>query len=343
MKKSLSCRVQRAFTLVELLVAMTITTILVFIILTVTNQSVEIFRVAREDVDTNSRGNIALNALVNDFQAIQIGTGSNNYEWLFAKSDDTASSALSIKRTRTQKAQKSAIPLSVECLFFASTKDRNPAVSSNNSLRESYRRTKAHNIDTQGDVNAVGYRLLYRDDVLRPGETGTKKKTKGKVDDFPLYSLYRQLISPRDAYTYLMGKSNLAAAYESYRDVQEGNLLCENIIDMNLVFTIDYNDQAVPLDTGRVSYQQVSVPIISSRGRQEDVRVNSDHISVSGKDYENARIVSINISFTVVTEEGMHFIERVRTGKARITDRAQFMSRYTRTYSARVAPPHFGV
>ncbi len=341
MKKSLSSRIQRAFTLVELLVAMTITTILVFIILTVTNQSVEIFRVAREDVDTNSRANVALNALVNDFQAIQIGSGSNNYEWLFAKSDDTASKALSVKRTRTRKAEKSAIPLSTECLFFASTKDRNPAVSSNNSLRESYRRTKAHNIDTQGDVNAVAYRLLYRDDVLRPGETGNKKK-RG-LDDFPLYSLYRQLISPRDAYTYLMGKSNLAAAYESYRDVQEGNLLCENIIDMNLVFTIDYNDEAVPLDTGRVTYKQISVPIISSRGRQEDVRVNSDHISVSGQRYDNARIVSVNISFTVVTEEGMHIIDRVRQGQTRITDREQFFSRYTRTYAARVAPPHFGL
>ncbi len=338
---------KRAFTLVELLVAMTITVILVGVIMTMTNQGIKIYKEARLQVETTTRAQVALNALSNDFQAMQLGRGENNYQWFFAKADDSAAREI-VESSRGSRARKKnvkdTIPVSTQIVFFASTYDRNPAVSSNDELRSNYRSAKALNVDTQGDVNAVGYRLLYRDQILNlaPSEQGGKSRSKKAASEtFPLFSLYRQTISPRDAYTDLMGKTNLEAAYRSFEKEEQDNFLCENIFDMNLVLNIDHCEGGADIESGRARVERESVSIINSKGQNEDVIITSRDIIVNGRKLHNAKIVSVNISVTVVTEEGMHIIDQARRGRRQLPDAKNFFREYTRTYSALVAPPSF--
>ena len=55
-----------------------------------------------------------------------------------------------------------------------------------------------------GDVNCVGYKLLYRDQILDQDATA-------ESDGFPVYSLYRNLISAVDTVRNLLGQQDLAA------------------------------------------------------------------------------------------------------------------------------------
>jgi len=315
---------RHGFTLVELITAMAITSILVLVIMQLTNQGIALWKVVQEDVSTTSSSRVALQTMSRDLESFQMAGGSNKYQWLFAKTDEA-----------TRNVPKGlSIPRSVQCVFFASAPDRNPSVSSSPSLRSNYRDARAHNMETQGDVNAIGYRLMYRDQILNLPGSGSDQKT------FPLFSLYRQVVSPRETYEQLLGKESLESAYVSFEKGEEKNFLCENIIELNMIFTIQYAQEGATSETGRVAYATVNVPVISSRGSAgRKVAVYGDRIEANGQVYPNARIVSANLSITVLTEEGVALAEQVRQGRRRAPKAADFFARYTRSFSRLVTLP----
>ncbi len=315
----------RGFTLIELMTAMAITAMLVIVIGQVTTQGVDLWKAVREDVSTSSSSRITLQTMAHDFESFQLRAGDNNYQWLFAKADE--------EMHGTPKGLK--IPRSARCVFFACAPDRNPSVSSSVSLRGNYREARAHNMDTQGDVNAIGYRLMYRDQILNlPGDRGEKGM-------FPLFSLYRQVVPPRESYENLLGRTNLEGAYSKYEHDDEKNLLCENVIELSLIFTVQYTASEADAKSGRVTYETLSVPVISSRpgGAGKKVDVYGDRILVGGQNLENARIVSADISITTLTEEGVAIADQVRLGRRRAPKMAEFFRRYTRSFSRSVALP----
>ena len=81
-----------------------------------------------------------------------------------------------------------------QLVFFTTATDRNPAKSS----------MDMRNDRIIGDVNCVGYKLLYRDQILDQDATA-------ESDGFPVYSLYRNLISAVDTVRNLLGQQDLAA------------------------------------------------------------------------------------------------------------------------------------
>lgn len=312
------------FTLLELLVAMVITSMLVLIIMQLTSKGLEIWKTITDEVNTSSRARIALRTVANDIESMQVRLGDNQDQWFFAKGDSRVSQSLKGLR----------IPMSTQCVFFTSAFDRNPAVGSSDSLRSNYRTARSHNTDTQGDVNAVGYRLLFRDQILNiPGSSA--RKSQGI---YPLFSLYRQLISPREAYEKMLGKDNLEAAYSSFERDDEKHFLCENIIEFNLILTIAYASNNSS-SQGRAAYETVTVPVISTKNSRSDIEIFGDRILVSSKKLENGHITAANISVTVVTEEGMGVINQVRLGRRPAPKLDEFFRRYTRTYARRVSPP----
>ncbi len=303
---------------------MVITSMLVLIIMQLTSKGLEIWKTVTDEVNTSARARIALRTVAYDIESMQMRMGDNQYQWFFAKGDTKASQALKGLR----------IPMSTQCVFFTSAFDRNPAVGSSDSLRSNYRTARSHNTDTQGDVNAVGYRLLFRDQILNiPGATSSKSQ-----GIYPLFSLYRQLISPRDAYEKMLGKDDLEAAYTSFARDDEKNFLCENIIEFNLILNIAYASNNAD-SQGRASYETVTVPVISTKNSRSDIEIFGDRIQVRSKDLPNGHITSANISVTVVTEEGMTVINQVRLGRRPAPKLDEFFRRYTRTYARRVTPP----
>lgn len=312
------------FTLVELIVAMAITSMLVLVIMQLTNQGIDLWKSVRQDVSTTTQSRTALQVISHDFESFQMVGGNNKYQWLSVKPDD--------KMEGLPNGLK--IPRSVQCVFFACAPDRNPAVSSAGSLRSNYRAARAHNRDTQGDVNAIAYRLMFRDQVLNLPASDSDSNGA-----YPVFSLYRQVIPPRVAFENLMGKENLAAAYVTYENDVEKNYLCENILEMNLMLDIRYADSEADAEKGRVTYDVVTVPIIKSHSTGNNVAVYGDRVVAAGRTYKNARIVSANISITVITEEGMAIVNQVREGRRRAPKAADFFAKYTRSFSRMVSLP----
>ena len=224
------------FTLVELIVAMAITAGLVWVIMQLTNQGVSLWQKVQEDVSTSTSGRVALQTMAHDLESFQM-KGNNKYEWLFAKTEQEHRGGAVPKGLQ--------IPRSVQFVFFACAPDRNPAVSSSTSLRNNYREARAHNMDTQGDVNAVGYRLMYRDQVLN---LDASDKEKGI---FPIFSLYRLVVPPRESYDRLMGQDSLQAAYVPFERQEMDNFLCENIVELSLMFNIEYVSNEMARDEAR--------------------------------------------------------------------------------------------
>lgn len=317
--------IHRGFTLIELMTAMAITGMLVVVIMQLTNQSVDLWRAVSEDVSTSSRARVALQTISRDFESFQMRGHDNKYQWLFAKADESMNNV--------PKGLK--IPRSAQCVFFACAPDRNPSVSSDTALRKNYREARAHNRETQGDVNAVGYRLMFRDQILNmPGADSVEPGV------YPLFSLYRQVVQPRSTFEQLLGKENLEASYSRFEQDDEKNFLCENIMEMNVTFNIRYAAGDADAEEGRVEYETVSVPIISSHRRTSKVEVYGDRIVAGGTTYENARIDSAMVSMTVLTEEGVALVEQIRLGRRRAPKKmADFFAKYTRSFSRLVSLP----
>ncbi|MBR5888600.1 MAG: prepilin-type N-terminal cleavage/methylation domain-containing protein [Akkermansia sp.] len=313
------------FTLIELMTAMAITGMLVVVIMQLTNQSVDLWRAVSEDVSTSSRSRVALQTLSRDFESFQMRGYDNKYQWMFAKADD--------HMDNLPKGLK--IPKSAQCVFFACAPDRNPSVSSDISLRRNYREARAHNRETQGDVNAIGYRLMFRDQILNlPASDGNE----GGV--YPLFSLYRQVVPPRPTFEQLVGKENMEASYTRFEQNDEDHFLCENIMELNITFNIRYASGDADAEKGEVEYDMVSVPVIASSRRTTKVEVYGDRIVAGGSTYENARVDSAMISITVLTEEGVAMVEQIRQGRRKAPKKmADFFAKYTRSYARLVSLP----
>lgn len=319
-------KVLRGFTLVELIVAMAITAGLVAVIMQMTNQGVALWKKVQEDVSTNTSGRVAIQTMSRDLESFQM-KGNNSYEWLFAKTEQEHRGGAIPKGLQ--------IPRSVQFVFFASAPDRNPAVSSSTSLRSNYREARAHNRDTQGDINAVGYRLMYRDQVLN---LDANEKERGI---FPIFSLYRLVVPPRESYENLMGQNSLEAAYVPYEKQEEDNFLCENIVELSLIFNIEYVNNDADAESGQVGYDSVSIPVISSHSssNNKSIAVYGDRIVAGAKEYRNARVVSATMSITVLTEEGVALIEQIRQRRRPAPKPEDFFRAHTRAFAASVLLP----
>ena len=199
-----------AFTLIELLAAMTITTVLVLVIVALTSRGVDIWRWVLQDVRTTTLARTAMDTMTKDFESMQFRPG-NPFEWMLVQRDsDLVSRAgktkVSRKKGRSSSLNEARVNLMTmgpegakitnasQLVFFTTATDRNPAKSS----------MDMRNDRIIGDVNCVGYKLLYRDQILDQDATA-------ESDGFPVYSLYRNLISAEDTVRNLLGQQDLAA------------------------------------------------------------------------------------------------------------------------------------
>lgn len=319
-------RIRRGFTLVELVTAMAVTAILVLVIMQITQKSIELWKRMQEDANSATSAGMAMQTLSRDLESFQVRSGNATYQWFFAEVDDAMKG---VPRNLN-------IPKSARCIFFVCAPDRNPAIGAKSSSRESYRSILSNNTDTQGDVGTVAYRLKFRDQVLNlPSRSGDRSI-------FPLFSLYRQVISPRETFDYLLGRENLETAYKRYESDEDKNFLCENIVELSLVLNVEYADESSSsMRDNQVTYKSVTVPILSSVARDGEKRFRlwGDRAMAGGDEMPNARIVSASISMTVLTEEGIALIEQVRLGQRRPPKLEEFFSKYTRSYARAVTMP----
>lgn len=332
-KRFSACK--RGFTLVELVVAMAITSILVLIIVGLTNQGLDVWKSISEDISTSSRSRIALQTICQDFESMQWQRG-NRFQWFYSGSEKASKLAGSPNDGDENGPNGLRIPNASRLIFFTSARDRDPSVASSEELRGNYRTARAHNLDSQGDVNAVGYKLIYRDQIL---------DLSGGRDarSFPLYSLYRQLVSPRDAFDYLIGQDDLEKAYSRFAHHDDKFFLVDNIIEMTLTLEVEYKDGGSKENDRPKVIQIPVISVGSGRHSSNGLELFGDRLVARGGsvgNLEKGRIVAANVSITVVTEDGMNFANLVRLGKRRPPRNLQdFFAKYTRTFAREVMIP----
>lgn len=348
--KSLKVKFKRAgFTLIELLTAMAITAILVSVIMQLTLQGISLWKTVNDDVNTTSTARIALQTMAHDLEAFQMKPGANDYEWFNARKDEENDAAKQIdnKKKKSKKQERrgntsqkpSYVPDSASFVFFTCAPDRNPAVACDDNARSGYRIDLATASDEDnssflGDVNAVGYRLVYKDHIQNKG---ADDKSEGV---FPVFALYRHVVSREETFDNMLCKEDIYTAYQSdcNQKGEEQDIICDNIVEMNLTVNFEYVT-AKSSDGKPAQKMTESVTVLSSNGRGKEISVKGDTVVVNGKAYPNARLVSAHISVTVLTEEGVAMVERMRQGKARAPKPVDFFARYTRQFATAVTLP----
>lgn len=93
-----------AFTLIELLAAMTITTVLVLVIVALTSRGVDIWRWVLQDVRTTTLARTAMDTMTKDFESMQFRAG-NPFEWMLVQRD----SDLVSRATRPRRPGRRAV------------------------------------------------------------------------------------------------------------------------------------------------------------------------------------------------------------------------------------------
>lgn len=224
-----------------------------------------------------------------------------------------------------------------QLIFFTTPTDRNPAKSS----------MDMRNDRIIGDVNCVGYKLLYRDQILDRDATS-------ESDGFPVYALYRNLVSAEDTVRELLGKEDLWAAYSRFQQDETipANFLVENVVEMTLIFEVDYQKKigssgSNKSDKDATQRASVLIPVMTTGANrlgscsQMDVYGNRLDVIGSGMnidDLKSGRVTGVTISMTVVTDEGMALVDQIRKGRPAPSPE-EFFERYTRSFTQRVSLP----
>lgn len=204
---------KRGFTLMELMVAMAITTIIVTVLVSITSIALDTWNRSRAEIRASRQAKGMLDVMARDFEALVTRRGNAN-EWLSAAAETPTSSG-NLQSTNAAK-----------LIFFTSATDR-------------YNGEIGQATDLGGDVSCVAYQLDYRD----PIDSGGPR--------FETFVLSRLLKDPKDTFENLLGKPDLRSAFSGFDSelAEPENFVSENIYQFTLTFHIQVTDpsSSVPI------------------------------------------------------------------------------------------------
>ncbi len=312
MKTQRTSAARSGFTLVELLVAMAITTLIVGVLVSVTSMALDTWNRSRSELRASRQAKAMLETMARDLESFVFRKGSN--EWLSAISDNTK---IGDKLESTN---------AIKLIFFTSATDRYDGDIKN---------------DKGGDVSCAAYQLEYRDPI------GTTSGSK-----FETYVLSRLLVNPDDTYKDLLGKtdtqsekglSSVFSKYESRLSKPE-NFICENIYQFTMTFQIKAVRGSGTDKEIEYVYQPVTVGRGSGRTTSDSLKIQGNAIdtsissgAVSSDELKNGRCTAVEVSVTVLTDFAVEQA-RVRTFASEEA-KAKFLSQNSYNYSKLVQLP----
>lgn len=335
------------FTLIELMVAMTIASSVILLVLYLNDSGAKWWKSTKDSVYTSNVSRVAMQTIAQDLESFQMKPGNNNYEWLYAgkDKDDAKKAASKQNKGKSQKKNKPSglghIPDSARLIFFSCSPVRNPAVSHDVNDRDVYRSELVSagtgmqgDNSYKGDVCAICYCLEYKDNI--------SNSDPGKGEGvFPVFSLYRRVMSAEKTYEEVLCAGELDKVFDNNLNPE---LICDNVVEMNLSFNIEYTPKGT--EKQKNSRRLQTVTVISSNGRSNEVCVRGNSVFVDGNELRNARIVSANINVSVLTEDGVVMVDRLRQGDAKLNKQLRteaglvdFFRDYTRQFSRAVSMP----
>lgn len=275
------------FTLAELMVAMSITLVLVLLTLLITGTAIDTWKAARTEIRAAGQAKIMLNALGRDLESLVSRLGNNNSQWLIASTTPQGVGP---------EGQES--PNAARLTFFTSASDR---YNGNAGSRERLSADGANrNADQGGDVSAVSYQLDFEDPVF--GSSNQR---------FSTFVLYRNLLDPNETYDgSVMGRPNLETAFDAAAGRNElADLMCENVYEFTVTFVIAYRDSAQQNRTTKIT-------VMSSDRGQQTVRnfaINGTGLAPNlntRSEFAGGRITSVELAITVLSDEGVSILKR---------------------------------
>lgn len=274
------------FTLVELLVAMTITIVLLGILIFLTGISIDTYRDSRNEVRASRQAKEAIETISRDLESMVLRKDGNNNEWLYAGEETSNLKGPSGKE----------IPNTSHLIFFTGATDR-------------YNGDIGGTTDQGGDVSAVSYRLVYRDQIA-DDDNG----------EFPVFSLYRHLINPDEAFEELLAVEDLEGAYDTNFESDSfdpDNFLVENIYEFSVTFLVE-----VVVNTTGTPVTHTVRATMSPGNAIDEFTVTGSGIEYEGdidfpsssnltkEQVEGGSIVGVDISITVLSDQGLILAQR---------------------------------
>jgi prepilin-type N-terminal cleavage/methylation domain-containing protein len=275
--------IKRGFTLMELMVALAITTIIVTVLVSITSIALDTWNRSRSELRASRQAKGMIDTMARDFEALVIRRGNTN-EWLSAVTETEVIGS----RLESTNASK--------LIFFTAATDRyNGAIG-------------VAGTDIGGDVSCVSYGLIYKDPI-------------GSANlGFETFVLNRLLVNPDETFKKLLGKTDLTTELENYsvKIDDSANFVCENIYQFTLTFHVQVSkvtSGANPVTT------VVSVPVKLGKSNTDQTtnsfKVNGMGIecayagsAVTNDELKSGRITAVEVSATVISDFGIDQIKR---------------------------------
>ena len=285
----------KGFTLLELLVAMSVTLLLLGMVTYMTGASMDGYKGSRDKVVAGRQAKEALDAITKDFEAIVARADGSDNMWLYADVEPKLVADNAANTTLVGPANKK-ITNAPRLVFFTGAPDR-------------YDGDIGGTNDNGGDVSAVGYRLAYRDQISGTAATA--------VGAFPSFMLYRHIVDPDDTFTHLLGQVNLTApvapAVSQFTDALDftaENVLAENIYELTVTFLVQsVNDNNTPTNKDDDFPEVKRYAIGSNAGQYSSFTISGNGNKAAGTDI-SGQLVGVELGITVLTERGLVMTEK---------------------------------
>jgi prepilin-type N-terminal cleavage/methylation domain-containing protein len=299
------------FTLIELMVAMAITTIIVGVLISITAIALDTWTRSRSEIRAARQAKAMADTMARDFEALVTRRG-NNFQWLHAESEPDLPGPTAMRSSNAS-----------ELIFFTAATDRYEGAINTAD-------------DRGGDVSCVSYRLQYQDPIA------------GNETAFSTFALYRLLVNPDETFEDLLGKESLDQAFSNYesRLGEVENFVCENIYQFTITFNVEVTQAATGGATGS---RKLTVPVSlgpgAGGGRVDAFRImgtgldlaRSPSSSVTLDELKAGRLASMQVSLTVLSDFGMEQMRR-RTFPTDAA-KAEFLAKNSFQYSKLVELP----
>jgi len=296
---------KRGFTLMELMVAMAITTIIVTVLVSITSVALDTWNRSRAELRASRQAKSMIDTMARDFEAMVTRRGNTN-EWLSAEA--TKGSDIPGEKVKSSNSSK--------LIFFTAVTDRyNGEIGSN----------FANNV---GDVSCVAYELDYKDPVTMSGSGA-----------FKTFVLNRLLVNPDDTFQELLGKDDLPAAFQQYENelTKQENFVCENIYQ----FTVTFHIQVTKAGISGAAPTIVDVPVTvgdGGTGRVSEsfkimgsgIETEATPAGVSATELAAGRLTAMEISVTVISDFG---IDQLRTRTFTGSQQTEFIAKNSYQYT----------
>ena len=306
--------------MLELMVAMSITVILLGMVMYMTSMSMTTYQESRGQVRSTRLAKEALDAIAKDFEGMVARSDGSSTMWLYAEVEPELTGDIATDESLVGPANKKITNAS-RLIFFTGAADR-------------YDGDIGGTGDNGGDVSAVGYRLVYRDQISGAASDA--------VGDFPTFTLYRHIVDPDVTFINVLGQDDLTnpqsppapapAVVNQFTDALDfvaENVLVENIYELTVTFLVQYTTAGGATMIERVTIGQ------TAGDQYATFAIKGNGIVATGGSnaalITDGQLVGVEISITVLSDKGLVMTQKGGMSRGEIIEEHAY--RYSKTIS----------